>query len=594
MRRAIVPDASRRIKLFTTMTHLTPQAKAKLATTIRALRATKESAYGGLLLKGMRDAAESTYRLSIGSIEQAGLAEEPYKKRLQLEKELKDKVRADLAGKKLKDRPRAEAQSRERHLQEAIQLAGATLLNRLVVIKQLEAQGLIKPAVVTGGWGSAGYQEFREFAPALCRDETEGYGLLLKLLYDELAIDLPGLFGSVGMTGLFPVPASTLRAVVEALNDPALVSAWLDDTTLGWVYQYWNDPEREALDAKLNGGGKVEPHEIASKTQMFTERYMVEWLLQNSLGQQWLAICKRNGWVAEVQANGTLDRLEARRQVWREKREKGEVVLDALMPIEGEAEARWKYWVPQAALEGEGVPRSIREIKIFDPACGSGHFLVIAFDLLFAFYTEEARLRGEIWHEREIVESILENNLYGLDLDPRAVQIAAAALYLKWKVACKEASPRALNLVASNLNLAALPVEDEARQLLREAVQQATGIPGALTDEIVAALAGADAWGSLLQVDRAIDEAIEQYERGFAVARQGSLYSGEEGESFKSPFSLESGMKGVLLEKLEAFLTRCTRSDDLGLRLKGEQLAVGVRFIRMVREDAYHLGSRIK
>ena len=53
--------------------------------------------------------------------------------------------------------------------------------------------------------------------------------------------------------------------MVDGLNAPALESAWLDDTTLGWVYQYWNDPEREALDAKLNGGGKVEPHEIASK-----------------------------------------------------------------------------------------------------------------------------------------------------------------------------------------------------------------------------------------------------------------------------------------------------------------------------------------
>ncbi len=81
--------------------------------------------------------------------------------------------------------------------------------------------------------------------------------------------------------------------------------------TLGWVYQYWNDPEREALDAKLNAGGKVEPHEIASKTQMFTERYMVDWLLQNSLGPMWLAMCKKHGWTPEVEADGTLDRARS-------------------------------------------------------------------------------------------------------------------------------------------------------------------------------------------------------------------------------------------------------------------------------------------
>ena len=61
--------------------------------------------------------------------------------------------------------------------------------------------------------------------------------------------------------------------------------------TLGWVYQYWNDPERERLDAKINDGGKIELHEIASKPQMFTERYMVEWILQNSLGLMWFTLC---------------------------------------------------------------------------------------------------------------------------------------------------------------------------------------------------------------------------------------------------------------------------------------------------------------
>ena len=103
------------------------------------------------------------------------------------------------------------------------------------------------------------------------------------------------------MADLIPVGAATLRHCVEALDAPALASCWTDDMTLGWVYQYWNDPEREALDAKLHAGGKVEPHEIASKTQMFTERYMVDWLLQNSLGPMWLAMCRKHGWTADCE-----------------------------------------------------------------------------------------------------------------------------------------------------------------------------------------------------------------------------------------------------------------------------------------------------
>jgi hypothetical protein len=559
------------------MSHLTPEAKAKLSSTIRNLR--------DRLLTDIHNAVESIYRLSL-PIAKAGLAEEQQVKRQRLEQWLDEQVRSEVKGKN----PDRDA-IRDRHLRTAEKLATATLLNRLVVIKQMEAIGAIKPIIVTGGWQSRGYREFRDFASDLCRDETEGFGTLLQLLYDELSLEMPGLFGRVRLSSLFPVPASTLRVVVEALNDPALQDAWLDDTTLGWVYQYWNDPEREELDAKLNAGGKVEPHEVASKTQMFTERYMVEWLLHNSLGQMWLAICEAQGWTAEVQADGTLDRLEERRKVWREKREKGEVALDELMPIETEAEERWKYWVPQPLTEAAiaHAPKSIQEVKILDPACGSGHFLVIAFGLLFALYQEEARHRGEDWSDREIVESILTNNLFGVDIDARAVQIAAAALFLKAKSLCAKAELKAVNLVASDLNLSALPEDDPALAELRREVREATGIPEELTNQIVQALKGADQWGSLLKIDREVEKAIAQYEQSLICPVQTVLFAESPQPIADSQASISDApnRKDILLEKLETFLARCTRGDDLGLRLRGEQLTAGVRFIRLIRENTY-------
>lgn len=207
------------------------------------------------------------------------------------------------------DQKKAKAgELRERFLEQAVKEASSTLLNRLILLRIMEAMSagkkrserLVAHDVITKGWMSPAYKEFREVAPALCEDETEGFVTLLELVFDELSFDLPGLYGNVGLTRLFPIPPATLRSVIESLNDPALDSAWTDDTTLGWVYQYWNDPDREALDAKINAGGKIEPHEIASKTQMFTERYMVEWLLQNSLGLQWLCICQKHGWTPEA------------------------------------------------------------------------------------------------------------------------------------------------------------------------------------------------------------------------------------------------------------------------------------------------------
>ncbi|MBE9160039.1 BREX-6 system adenine-specific DNA-methyltransferase PglX [Nodosilinea sp. LEGE 06152] len=575
------------------MSQLTSDAKIKLSATIRRLRSG--------LLEALHNGVESTYRLSL-SVDKAGLAQEHLIKRQRLEQWLEEQVRAETGGNATK--------AWQRHRQSAEKLAAATLLNRLVVIKQMEAMGLIRPMVVTGGWQSKGYREFRESAPDLCRDETEGFGTLLKLMYDELALEMPGLFGKVGITSLIPIPPSALRLVVEALDAPALAAAWQDDTTLGWVYQYWNDPEREALDAKLNKGGKVEPHEIASKTQMFTERYMVEWLLHNSLGQQWLAICHQNGWVPEVEADGTLTRLEERRKIWREKRERGEVALDELMPTETEQEERWKYWVPQPALAplsqsgkgagGEGKA-SIRDLKTFDPACGSGHFLVIAFGLLFAFYQEEARHRGVGWSDQEIVEAIAENNLHGLDLDPRAVQIAAAALYLKAKALCPKAKLKVVNLVASNLNLAALPENDPALVELRHEVTLATGIPEELTNRIVHGLKGADTWGSLLKVDKAVDDAIRDYGRGLWRQRQTSAFDADykavpDDPNGSAKINLagltadeQQQLKESLQERIEKFLAQHTRSDDLGLRLRGEQLAAGVRFLRLVREGSYDL-----
>ena len=132
---------------------------------------------------------------------------------------------------------------------------------------------------------------------------------------------------------------------------------------------------------------------------------------------------------------------------------------------------------------------------VLDPACGSGHFLVIAMDLLFALYQEEARHRGVVgqdgWTEREIVEAILERNLFGLDIDPRAVQIAAAAVMLKARTLCKDATPRTLNLVAPALGLADLPKDDPARVELLTAVEAETGLPQAVTARVLDALAGA-------------------------------------------------------------------------------------------------------
>jgi len=219
----------------------------------------------------------------------------------------------------------------------------------------------------------------------------------------------------------------------------------------------------------------------------------------------------------------------------------------------------------------------------------------VAFDLLPALYREEARHRAEVrsesspWPDRAIVERILEHNLHGIDLDPRAVQIAAAALWLKARRTCPDAQPEQLNLVASNLRLSSLPDDDPALLELRRAVERETGIPAALTDSIVHALRGADHLGSLLKVDAAVDDAVRRHEAvlGRREPRQGNLWEGF-GEEERVPVEVEQA-KASVLGLLEGFLERHTSGDDLGLRLRGEQLAARVRFVRMAREGVYDI-----
>jgi hypothetical protein len=555
---------------------LTPEAKQLLSTTIPALRKH--------LRRTLRDEAERRYRLSV-DIKKAGLDEVHRKRRERLEAWLEERV---LATQPKKASKKDLAALRQRHLDDAVKEAAATFLNRIVLLRHLEALGLSRPAVVTGGWNSKGYREFRGFAPALAGDETEGFAALLQVVFDELAMDLPGLFGDVGLTRLFAIPAATLREVLERLDDPRLASAWTDDTTLGWVYQYWNDPERASLDAKIKGGGKIEPHEIASKTQMFTERYMVEWLLHNSLGVTWLRMCKKKGWTADAEA--VLPVLDTRRTEWRKKREAGDVALDALMPIKSEPEELWKYYVPQPIPENavEKAPNSVREIKILDPACGSGHFLIIAFDLLLALYREEARHTGIQISDKEIAESILENNLFGIDIDPRAIQIAAAGLYLKARTLARDVALRQVNLVAPVLQLGNLPKDDSALVQFRRDLKNEAGIAEKLTDRIVSALTGVDYLGSLLKIDTAVEDEIQTFMREYErTSSQGDLFTRKaSAQQVKLSFV---DAKAAVLEKLEQFLAKHSCSEDLGLRLHGEQLAAGVRFMRIAREGAYDI-----
>ncbi|NUP04896.1 MAG: N-6 DNA methylase [Polyangiaceae bacterium] len=400
---------------------LTPEAKKLLAEAIRGTDQDPERGIRAKLIGSIDAEAERLYRWSV-PLENAGLDETGKARRRKLEAFLEERASTST--------PPDRGDARRRTILAAEKEVAATFVNRIVLLRQLEAMGLSKPHIVTGGWKSRGFAELRAFAPELCAhgsaDETEGYGTLLGLLFDELAVDLPGVFGDTEADTLFPIPASAMRDVVDRLDEPALTSAWTDDTTLGWVYQYWNDPERRSIDELLDSQQKLSTDHIAAKTQLFTERYMVDWLLHHSLGHVWACLCRRNGWVDELDST------------------------------------RWTHFKARTTADeaSHSAPRRVEEIRLLDPACGSGHFLVIAFDLFADLYRRQARLSGRPMSDQIIAEAIVEHNLHGLDIDPRAVQIATCAIHVKARAFARTARPKHFNLAAAPKPLGTLARPD--------------------------------------------------------------------------------------------------------------------------------------
>jgi hypothetical protein len=201
---------------------------------------------------------------------------------------------------------------------------------------------------------------------------------------------LPGIFrldDPCVQLRLAPEGRLALEGIVGAL--PAEIFG--ADDALGWVYQYW---QRERKDAVNDSERKVGGADLGPVTQLFTENYMVRFLLENSLGAWWSARHPESPLIEQ----------------WSYLR-----CEDGLQPAAGVFDT----W-----------PSRVAEVTVMDPCCGSGHFLVEAFDMLWRMRVEEEGLSV-----LDAQDAVLRENLFGLELDPRCVQIAMFAIALRaWRV----------------------------------------------------------------------------------------------------------------------------------------------------------------
>ncbi|KAA0218649.1 MAG: SAM-dependent DNA methyltransferase [Lautropia sp.] len=252
----------------------------------------------------------------------------------------------------------------------------------------------------------------------------------------ELAADyaqrmLPQIFrygDPVLEVALPPETRSALEDLMKALPRDVFVA----DDSLGWVYQYWQADRKEEVNRSEK---KIGADELPAVTQLFTEDYMVLFLLHNTLGAWWAGkvLAAKPALAVSATSEGELRAACA----------VGDVEWTYLRFVREEG----KPWRP-AAGTFEGWPKASRDITLLDPCMGSGHFLVFALPMLAAMRAAEERLSAEA-----AIEAVLRDNLFGLEIDPRCTQIAAFNLALAaWRRIGYRQLP-SLHLACSGLSL---------------------------------------------------------------------------------------------------------------------------------------------
>ncbi|GAB1471749.1 BREX-1 system adenine-specific DNA-methyltransferase PglX [Chloroflexota bacterium] len=330
--------------------------------------------------------------------------------------------------------------NRQETLQRIVREQAFTVLNRLCALRMAESRGILIESIAQG-YQSKGFLLYARLAGAGLGETGDAYRTYLFSLFDEFAVDLAALFDRFNPQGrLFPRETALLK-VTALINDPEIDPLWAEDETIGWIYQYFNSKEerkamRDASQAPRNS------RELAVRNQFFTPRYVVEFLTDNTLGRIWYEMTK--GATALKDACQYLVRRP------------NEIFLNegAEAPAQASDEAlsqeellRQPAYIPHRPLKDP------REIKMLDPACGSMHFGLYAFDLFEQIYAEAWDLEeslGEdaLWrladldslHKtypdraaflRDVPRLIIERNIHGVDIDPRAVQIAGLSLWLR-------------------------------------------------------------------------------------------------------------------------------------------------------------------
>jgi hypothetical protein len=470
--------------------------------------------------------------------------------------------------------------------------AAFTVLNRFVALKMLEARELVQPCV-SQGEASSGFNEFCGFAPGARAPDGSGYRLYLECLFDELSTEVKVLFDRRDAPSAVWPRRGAFLELLDILNATVLAGVWAEDETIGWVYQYFNGQDerramRDASQAPRNS------RELAVRNQFFTPRYVVQFLTDNTLGR-----------------------------IWYEMRGGQTSLAHQCEYIVRQPDETW-------AARAKKDPRDLR---VLDPACGSGHFLLYAFDLLLTIYHEAwgdpdspaseitgGTLRADYPDLNALKLAmpglILAHNLHGVDIDPRCAQIAQLALWMRAQRAFRDFGIRRdarLAIRRSHIIIAEpMPGEADLREeFLRELTEdrlagllrRALDIPPAqvvratpamahslktLVETVWDAMSLAGELGVLLKIERTLARAVErgraEWEEKLPLFR-----IAEYGVSGRGSAGVDEGTPGIAPGEVLDFWSKAERLVLKALEeYAGAARGAGVAHRRLFADDATH------
>ena len=326
------------------------------------------------------------------------------------------------------------AQIKEKGYEQVMEEVAYTWFNRFSALRFMEVNGYLpshvrvftdeennfKPQIISEAIHLEldGLDMEKVYAYKEANDNDELYKYLLITQCNALNNVLPGMFQKIADYTELLFPDNLLRegSVIQQMIELIPEDDWKDAVQIiGWLYQYYNSEKKDDVFAALKKNVKITKENIPAATQLFTPDWIVRYMVENSLGRLWLE-----------------GHPDVKEQLLPTEEEQSAYVAGNRDP----EDTKWHYYLEEAEQEPE-VQAQLAEIrkeyaaltpdqlKVIDPCSGSGHILAYMFDVLMQIYESYG------YTTREAVASIVENNLYGLDIDDRAAQLAYFAVMMK-------------------------------------------------------------------------------------------------------------------------------------------------------------------